>query len=59
MGAFCRNPAYDYFPCQFQLFYRGKGGMWYDPVFKVGVWEAWVADSLCQYQSYCQFQLFY
>jgi hypothetical protein len=30
----CRNAAYDYFPCQFQLFYRGKGGMWYDPVFQ-------------------------
>lgn len=32
-----KNPAYDYFPCQFQLFYRGfaKGSMWYDPIFKV------------------------
>lgn len=32
-----KNPAYDYFPCQFQLFYRGKGRgvVWYDPVFKV------------------------
>ena len=27
----------DQFPCQFQLFYRGKArrSMWYDPVFRV------------------------
>ena len=33
-----KNAAYDFFPCQFQLFYRGrgKGGMWYDPAFQVG-----------------------
>lgn len=32
-----KNPAYDYFPCQFQLFYPGKakGTFWYQPVFKV------------------------
>uniref|UniRef100_A0A061SC93 Violaxanthin de-chloroplastic n=1 Tax=Tetraselmis sp. GSL018 TaxID=582737 RepID=A0A061SC93_9CHLO len=32
-----KNPAYDYFPCQYQLFYPGKakGSMWYEPVFKV------------------------
>jgi len=32
-----KNPAYDYFPCQHQLFSRGKGRgqMWYEPVFKV------------------------
>lgn len=32
-----KNPAYDYFPCQFQLFYPGKakGSFWYQPVFKV------------------------
>jgi len=32
-----KNPAYDYFPCQFQLFYRGRarGSFWYDPVFMV------------------------
>ncbi|CAG9460564.1 unnamed protein product [Pedinophyceae sp. YPF-701] len=32
-----KNAAYDQFPCQFQLFYRGKGKhvLWYDPVFKV------------------------
>lgn len=31
-----KNPAYDFFPCQYQLFFRGKGGvMWYDPIFKV------------------------
>jgi hypothetical protein len=29
--------AYDYFPCQHQIFYHLKGGksFWYDPVFKV------------------------
>eukprot|EP01041_Mallomonas_annulata_P003646 gene3646-7273_t len=33
-----QNPAYDYFSCQHQIFYKdvGRGGsMWYDPVFKV------------------------
>ena len=32
-----QNPAYDQFPCQFQIFYRGKakGSVWYDPVFQV------------------------
>ena len=32
-----KNPAYDYFPCQYQLFYPGKakGSLWYQPVFKV------------------------
>ncbi|KAG1660262.1 hypothetical protein FOA52_007660 [Chlamydomonas sp. UWO 241] len=32
-----KNPAYDFFPAQHQLFYRGKGKgvMWYEPVFKV------------------------
>ncbi|CAM9486818.1 unnamed protein product [Choristocarpus tenellus] len=32
-----QNPAYDFFPSQHQIFYRGrgKGQMWYDPVFKV------------------------
>ncbi len=32
-----QNPAYDYFPNQFQLWYRGKGRnqFWYNPVFKV------------------------
>ncbi|KAH6765525.1 violaxanthin de-epoxidase-like protein [Perilla frutescens var. hirtella] len=32
-----QNPAYDQFPCQFQLFYRGKakGSFWYEPVFQV------------------------
>jgi len=31
-----KNPAYDFFPCQHQLFYRGKarGSFWYEPVFK-------------------------
>eukprot|EP00210_Caulerpa_lentillifera_P005993 g5728.t1 len=37
MVAYGKNPAYDYFPCQFQIFYRGKAknSMWYDPVFRV------------------------
>lgn len=32
-----QNPAYDFFPCQHQIFYRAKarGNLWYDPVFKV------------------------
>jgi hypothetical protein len=32
-----QNAAYDQFPCQYQMFYRGKakGSMWYDPVFQV------------------------
>ncbi|KAF5727675.1 Violaxanthin de-epoxidase-related [Tripterygium wilfordii] len=32
-----QNPAYDQFPCQYQLFYRGKarGTFWYEPVFRV------------------------
>ena len=31
------NEAYDSFPCQFQIWYRGKGKnvFWYNPVFKV------------------------
>lgn len=30
------HAAYDFFPCQFQLWYRGKGkAVWYDPIFKV------------------------
>ncbi|PNH05728.1 hypothetical protein TSOC_007988 [Tetrabaena socialis] len=35
-GRPCKNPAYDYFPCQHQLYYRGKGRgqFWYEPVFK-------------------------
>ncbi|XP_059624388.1 violaxanthin de-epoxidase, chloroplastic [Cornus florida] len=36
-----QNPAYDQFPCQFQLFYRGKarGSFWYEPVFQVKTFE--------------------
>lgn len=36
-----QNPAYDQFPCQYQLFYRGKakGSFWYEPVFKVRTLE--------------------
>ncbi|GJU38930.1 violaxanthin de-epoxidase, chloroplastic [Tanacetum coccineum] len=32
-----QNPAYNQFPCQYQLFYRGKakGSFWYEPVFQV------------------------
>eukprot|EP00897_Mesotaenium_endlicherianum_P002607 jgi/Mesen1/2374/ME000156S01523 len=31
-----QNAAYDQFPCQYQIYYRGKarGSMWYDPVFQ-------------------------
>lgn len=31
-----KNPAYDHFPCQHQIYYRGKGKgvLWYEPVFK-------------------------
>ena len=42
-----QNPAYDYFACQHQLFYRDKKRptkVWYDPVFKVttlGGEEVW------------------
>ncbi|KAK4853269.1 hypothetical protein QYF36_006378 [Acer negundo] len=36
-----QNPAYDQFPCQYQLFYRGKakGSFWYEPVFLVKTLE--------------------
>ncbi|THU70577.1 hypothetical protein C4D60_Mb08t26460 [Musa balbisiana] len=36
-----QNPAYDQFPCQYQLFYRGKakGSFWYEPVFQVRTQE--------------------
>ena len=36
-----QNPAYDQFPCQYQLFYRGKakGSLWYEPVFQVKTLE--------------------
>lgn len=31
-----KNPAYDAFPCQHQLYYPGKGSaFWYEPVFQV------------------------
>ena len=31
------DPAYDHFPCQYQIWYRGKArnSFWYNPVFKV------------------------
>ncbi|KAK3030468.1 hypothetical protein RJ639_039153 [Escallonia herrerae] len=36
-----QNPAYDQFPCQYQLFYRGKakGSFWYEPIFQVKTLE--------------------
>lgn len=36
-----QNPAYDQFPCQYQLFYRGraKGSFWYEPIFQVRTLE--------------------
>lgn len=35
------NAAYDYFPCQYQLYYRGqaKNSMWYDPIFRVRTFD--------------------
>lgn len=32
-----QNVAYDQFPCQYQLYYRGRArdSLWYDPVFQV------------------------
>ncbi|KAL6225329.1 hypothetical protein ACLB2K_004179 [Fragaria x ananassa] len=40
-----QNPAYDQFPCQYQLFYRGKakGSFWYEPVFQVKTLEGKMA----------------
>ena len=51
------NPAYEHFPCQYQLFYRGRarGSMWYNPAFKVRV-SACVACALacvCVYLCAC------
>jgi hypothetical protein len=45
-----QNAAYDQFPSQYQMFYRGKakGSMWYDPVFQVGATK----QPKCK-QSYC------
>ncbi|PHT31903.1 hypothetical protein CQW23_28240 [Capsicum baccatum] len=39
-----QNPAYDQFPCQYQLFYRGKarGSFWYEPVFQVRTLEGYL-----------------
>ncbi|KAK2999788.1 hypothetical protein RJ639_023534 [Escallonia herrerae] len=36
-----QKPAYDQFPCQYQLFYRGKakGSLWYEPIFQVKTLE--------------------
>ncbi|CDP12695.1 unnamed protein product [Coffea canephora] len=36
-----QNPAYDQFPCQYQLFYRGKarGSFWFEPIFQVRTLE--------------------
>ena len=36
-----QNPAYDHFPCQYQIWYRGKArnSFWYNPVFKVQTLE--------------------
>ena len=46
-----KNPAYDYFPCQHQLFTRGKGKgqMWYEPVFKVR--QLILIKNVCKYVS--------
>ncbi|KAM3200583.1 hypothetical protein P3L10_032945 [Capsicum annuum] len=39
-----QNPAYDQFPCQYQLFYRGKarGSFWYEPAFQVRTLEGYL-----------------
>ncbi|KAM3359803.1 hypothetical protein P3S68_019514 [Capsicum galapagoense] len=39
-----QNPAYDQFPCHYQLFYRGKarGSFWYEPVFQVRTLEGYL-----------------
>ena len=45
-----QNAAYDQFPCQYQIFYRGKArqSMWYDPVFQVSIEYLFHPDtSLC------------
>ena len=50
-----QNAAYDQFPCQYQIFYRGKarGSVWYDPVFMVRVcgffffFFFWITGMLC------------
>ena len=35
-----KNPAYDFFPNQHQIFYRGKRtAFWYDPVFRVTTYD--------------------
>jgi len=35
-----KNPAYDFFPNQHQIFYRGKrSAFWYDPVFRVTTYD--------------------
>lgn len=37
-----QNPAYDYFACQHQLFYRDLNNtkvLWYDPVFRVTTFD--------------------
>ncbi|CAI9758276.1 unnamed protein product [Fraxinus pennsylvanica] len=47
-----QNPAYDQFPCQYQLFYRGKakGSFWYEPVFQVKTIEG---DLVWRRRKYC------
>ncbi|MCD9641756.1 Vitamin D3 receptor [Datura stramonium] len=39
-----QNPAYDQFPCQYQLFYQGKarGSFWYEPFFQVRMLEGYL-----------------
>ena len=46
-----QNAAYDQFPCQYQIFYRGKAknSLWYDPVFQVSAIES---ASLSYRESY-------
>lgn len=44
-----QNAAYDHFPCQYQIFYRGKArqAMWYDPVFQVSQTTAHPDAKFC------------
>lgn len=49
-----KNAAYDAFPCQHQLFSRGKnkGVLWYEPVFKVrGQWMGVCVLKACWSRS--------
>ena len=48
-----QNVAYDQFPCQYQLYYRGKAknSLWYDPVFQVRV-SCWLSALGGDHESF-------